>query len=225
MPAADKPIRVFIADDHPVVRQSLNDIIGLQDDLTVVGEAASLDELVANIDSANPDIVILDLELDPRSDDKFASLMAVRNNFPALKIIVYTAHADEQRTIKAVELGVEGYILKKSEPRELLSAIRIVHAGGSSMNAAVTSTVMRHVRRDYRQRSQPAAPSISRRERDVLNLLAQGRSNQQVAASLDISERTVKRHVSSILNKLGVKNRTAAVLEADRQGILDQPIG
>lgn len=215
-------IRVFLADDHPVVRQGLAMVMDGQADIEIVGEARDPGQLISGIEATRPDVLILDLDLDPHSDDDMAVLTAVRKLHPGLRIVVYTAHDDEKRVVEAMEYGVEGYILKSANPEELLTAIRVVHRGGTLMQPSVASTLMRHMRHaaDHRQPSPDLG--ISPREFQVLRLMADGQSNQQIADQLVISERTVKFHVSSILSKLEVVNRTAAVLKADREGILNR---
>lgn len=221
----DAKIRVFIADDHPVVRQGLTAILALQDGLEVVGEAENLPELLKGIGKTQPDVLVLDLDLEPDGGDETAALAAVRKAFPNLRIVIYTAHDDEVRTVKAVELGVEGFVLKQADPEELLSAIHVVHRGGHLLHATVASNLMNHMRRGTGAKQLPRPElAISPRELQVLDLMALGQSNQKIASELVISERTVKFHVSSILNKLDAENRTAAVLKADREGILSKPI-
>ena len=217
-------IRVVVADDHPVVRQGLAFVMGGQSDVTVVGEAKDIEQLLTCIEVAKPDVLILDLGLGPHCDDEMAALVAVRERFPNIRIVVYTAHDEEKCVVEAMEHGVEGYVLKSANPKELLTAIRVVYRGGTAMEPAVASMVMKHLRR-VADKPLESDLRISQREFEVLHLMADGRSNPQIADRLVISERTVKFHVSSILSKLGVENRTAAVLKADREGLLARPRG
>ena len=193
-----------------------------QTDIEVVGEAQDLTQLLSTIKTALPDVLILDLDLDRRCDDEMMALVAVRAHHPTLRIVIYTAHDDEARVVEAMEHGVEGYILKSANPNELLTAIRVVHHGGSMLQSSVAATLMQHMRSSNANQS-PAGPRISPRELEVLRLMADGRSNQQIAAQLLISEHTVKFHISSIFGKLEVGNRTAAVVKADREGLLGRP--
>ncbi len=218
--AVDK-IRVLLADDHPVVRKGLAMALDGQADIEIVGEAKDIHQLLSGIENTRPDVLVLDLDLDPHCDDEIAALRAVRDHYPGLRIVLYTAHDDEKSVVEAMEQGVEGYILKSANPKELLTAIRVVRRGGTSMQPAVASMLMKHVRRAA-DKLPPPDWGISPREFDVLHLMADGRSNQQIATRLVISERTVKFHVSSILGKLQVGNRTAAVLKANREGILSR---
>ena len=212
-------IRVLIADDHPVVRQGLSMVFGGRADIKIVGEADDVGQLLGGIADHRPDVLILDLGLDTQCDDDMAALGAVREDNPEQRIVVYTAHDDETHIVEAVEHGVEGYVLKSANPTELLTAIKVVHRGGTFMQPSVASTLMKHMRRANGNQSPPDF-GISPREFEVLRLMAEGQSNKQIAGRLVISERTVKFHVSAILSKLEVSNRTSAVLKADSEGML-----
>ncbi|MDJ0739733.1 MAG: response regulator transcription factor [Gammaproteobacteria bacterium] len=216
-------IQVVIADDHPVVRMGLSAMLDTHDDIEVMGDVKNVDGLLSFVTDNLPDVLILDLQLEPECEDGMASLRAVRAAVPDVPIVVYTAHDDEHSIVEALGLGVEGYILKDADPSELVKAIHVVHCGGSLLQAEVASKLMRHMRNHPKDEQQPSPTKMSRREMDVLNLMAEGKSNNQIASKLVISERTVKFHVSSILGKLEVANRTAAVLKATRIGILASP--
>jgi len=215
-------IRVLLADDHPVVRQGLSLVLAEQPDIDVVGEAEDLDQLLSAIETSRPDVLILDLDLDPHCDDEMAGLKAVRAYDPSIRIVVYTAHDDEARIVEVMGYGVEGYILKSADLKELLTAIRVVHHGGSMMQPTIAATLMKHMRHSAVNQTPPGRV-ISPRELEVLHLLAEGRSNQQIAGQLLISENTVKYHISSIFSKLDVCNRTAAVVKAGQEGLLRRP--
>ncbi len=217
------PIRVVIADDHPVVRLGLSAMLNAHHDIEVLADVKNVDSLLRCMTSNPPDVLILDLELEPNSDDGMSALRAVRAEIPDTPIVVYTAHDDECMIVEALGLGVEGYILKGADPGELVKAVHVVHCGGSLLQAEVASKLMRHMRSRTKDEQQPCNTKMSRREMDVLELMAEGNSNHQIAGKLVISERTVKFHVSSILGKLEVANRTAAVLKATRMGILASP--
>jgi len=222
---ADKarPIRVVIADDHPVVRLGLSAILSAHDDIEVMADVKNVDSLLRYLNTNVPDVLILDLQLEPDCEDGMAALRAVRAQVPDLAIVIYTAHDDECSIVEALGLGVDGYILKGADPSELVKAIHVVHCGGSLLQSDVASKLMRHMRNNPTGEQQPCPTKMSRREMDVLLLMAEGKSNHQIAGKLVISERTVKFHVSSILGKLEVANRTAAVLKATRIGILASP--
>lgn len=216
------PISVVVADDHPVVRLGLSTILNSYDGIEVLDDFKSIDSLLLYLTSNRPNVLILDLELEPGAEDGLAALRAVRAQAPDIAIVVYTAHDTDGMIVEALSLGVEGYILKGADPAELVKAIHVVHSGGSLLQAEVASKLMRHMR-NPEELQEPCGAKISVREMDVLRLMAKGKSNNQIAGKLVISERTVKFHVSSILGKLEVANRTAAVLKAAEIGILDSP--
>lgn len=216
------PINVLIADDHPVVRLGLTAMLNGREGINVVGDVKDIDSLLLRLQAGLPDLLILDLDLEPGGEDNMSALRTIRNLSRHIRIIVYTAHDDESLIVDALALGVEGYILKRADPSELIKAIHVVHQGGSLLHADVAAKLMHHMRGGAASEKRVES-KISRREMDVLHLMAEGKSNQQIAAGLVISERTVKFHVSSILGKLEVENRTAAVLKATRSGIIPTP--
>ena len=224
MASSNVPIRVLIADDHPVVRLGLTAMLDAHADVEVIGDVKDIAALLHCVSTARPDVVVLDLDLEPDGDDDMAALKSLRKHSQDTRIVVYTAHEEESRIVDALALGVEGYILKSADPNELLKAIHVVHRGGTLLHSNVASKLMKHMR-SHPAGKQQAPFNMSRREMDVLRLMAEGKSNQKIADQLVISERTVKFHVSSILGKLEVENRTAAVLKATRNGILAQSNG
>lgn len=217
------PIRVVIADDHPVVRLGLTAMLNAHDDIEVLADVKNIDGLLLYLNTSLPDVLVLDLELESDAEDRMAALRAVRTQASEVPVVIYTAHDDECLIVEALGLGVEGYILKRADPSELVKAIHVVHCGGSLLQPDVASKLMRHMRSNPRDEQRPCPAQMSRREMDVLHLMAEGKSNHQIAGKLVISERTVKFHVSSILGKLEVANRTAAVQKATRIGILAPP--
>jgi DNA-binding NarL/FixJ family response regulator len=210
-------IRIVVVDDHPVVRDGLVAMLQTQPDLEVVGEAATGDEALRMIDALTPDVVLLDLELP--GIDGVGVLRALRERGGAARVIVFTVFDTDERIISAVEAGAAGYLLKGAPRSEVFEAIRVVHRGGSLLQPLVASTVLRHVaRREPSPAS--AAPSLTPREQSVLELLARGRSNKEIAAALGVTERTVKFHVSALFTKLGATNRTEAVTRAVQSGLV-----
>lgn len=201
-------IRVLLVDDHELVRVGLRTFLELQADMAVVGEAGSGERALALVPSAAPDIVLLDLVLPGMSGLETAR--ALRAAHPNVKIVVLTSFSGQDQVLPVVRAGVDGYLLKDVGPRELADALRAVHAGGSPLHPTVAATVMRSVTTD-----DPLTP----REREVLRLIARGLSNRQIARELVLSEKTVKTHVSAVLAKLGVADRTQAALLAIRDGI------
>jgi two-component system, NarL family, response regulator LiaR len=210
-------IRVLIADDHAVVREGLRGFLALQDDVEVVGEAADGQEAVAAVERLVPDVALVDLVM-PRVDGVEA-IRRIRAVAPSTRIIVLTSFTDEDKMLPAVRAGAVGYLLKDVEPRELVSAIRTVNDGETLLHPAVVRELVREV---AGARRAPAADNpLTAREREVLGLIARGRANKAIAFELGVAEKTVKTHVSNILAKLGVTDRTQAALYAVREGLVD----
>ena len=207
------PIRILVADDHPVVRDGLVSILGTQPDFVVVGEAANGIEVVQKAASLRPDVILLDLEM-PEMDGVEA-FRRVRADNPNVQAIVFTAFDTDERIVGAVQAGAQGYLLKGAPRSEIFNAIRIVSQGGSLLQPVVASRLLQRIRSD-----EPAPEPLTERETEVLQLLAQGKPNKEIAAALVISERTVKFHISSILRKLGAGNRTEAVTIAAQRGLV-----
>ncbi|QUQ62851.1 response regulator [Kutzneria sp. CA-103260] len=205
-------IKVLVVDDHPVVRQGLRTFLDLQDDITVVGEAADGQSCVDAADALRPDVVLLDLKM-PGSGgvEALHGLRAAGN--PA-RVLVITSFTDPVAVLPAVRAGAAGYVYKDVDPPALAAAIRAVHAGHVLLHPDVARLLAAG-------EAQPSGVHLTGREREVLGELARGRSNREIAKSLVLSEKTVKTHVSAILSKLGVQDRTQAALHAVRTGLLD----
>jgi DNA-binding NarL/FixJ family response regulator len=206
-------IRVAVADDHPVVREGLLAMLETQPDFAVVGEAGTGPEALALVASADPDVLLLDLELPGL--DGVGVLRRLKSDGVRTRVIVFTVFDTDERIIAALEAGAAGYLLKGTPRGELFAAVRAVAGGGSLLAPVATSAVLRRVRGD----STPG-PALTPRERLVLQHLARGLGNKQIAAALGISERTVKFHVSSVFTKLGASNRTEAVTRALQAGLI-----
>ncbi len=214
----DMTIRVLIADDHPAVRYGLRHLLQEQADFAVVGEAADTAGVLAQLAALRPDVTVLDMEMgDAHGVD---ALEALRAAAPGARVVVYTGFDDAERIVKAVALGVQGYLLKNSGNQELTRAIRVVDAGGTALQPVVATKLLQRMRQGSGEQAGSPEP-LTDRERQVLSLLAQGRSNRAIAGTLAIRERTVKFHVSAILAKLAVRNRTEAVLTAMQHGIVE----
>jgi DNA-binding NarL/FixJ family response regulator len=211
------PITILVADDHPIVRDGLVAILSTQTDLEVVGEAGDGREVVQEYQRLRPDVVLLDLEMPVM--DGLAALEALKELDDGARVIVFTAFDTDDRIVEAVRAGAAGYLLKGSPREEVFRAIRVAQAGGSLLEPVVASKLMRQM--SERNLDQEDSADLTRRELEVLMLLARGLQNKEIAGDLGISERTVKFHVSSILAKLDAGNRTEAVAFAAKRGIID----
>jgi NarL family two-component system response regulator LiaR len=211
-------IRILVVDDHPVVRDGLTAMLATQPDFEVIATAASGKEAVEKGASYQPQVVLLDLEM-PEMDGVQA-LEEIRSRYPHIRVIVFTAFDTDERILSAVQAGAQGYLLKGAPRAELFHAIRVVSQGGSLLQPVVASKLLQHMSRQASQTQELSDP-LTEREMEVLQLLAQGKPNKEIAEELVISERTVKFHVSSILNKLEASNRTEAVTIAAQLGLVD----
>ena len=200
-------IRVLLADDHAVVRQGLRTFLDLQEDIEVVGEAADGEQAVAEAERLEPDVVLVDLVM-PRVDG-VETIRRLHERVPGARAVVLSSFIDEDRLFPVLRAGAAGYLLKDIEPAELVDAIRTVHGGGALLHPRVAARLLAEVAGD------PLTP----REREVLALIGRGMANKAIARELGLAEKTVKAHVSSILGKLGVADRTQAALYAVREGL------
>jgi two-component system, NarL family, response regulator LiaR len=210
-------IRVLIADDHAVVREGLRGFLALQEDVEVVGEAADGEEAVAAAERLTPDVALVDLVM-PRVDG-IEAIRRIRAVAPQTRVIVLTSFADEDKMLPAVRAGAVGYLLKDVDPQELVAAVRTVNDGETLLHPAVVRELVREVAGGRREpvRDNP----LTAREQEVLGLIARGRANKAIAFELGVAEKTVKTHVSNILGKLDVTDRTQAALLAVREGLVD----
>jgi DNA-binding NarL/FixJ family response regulator len=206
-------IRVMVVDDHPIVRQGLVSVLEDEDDLEVVGAADSAVEALRMVQRLRPDVMLLDLEM-PELDgvEAIPQLLA---ELPGLEVLVFTAYDTDERVLGAVRAGARGYLLKGASAEEIARGIRTVHGGGSYLEPRVASKLMAEV-----SSPRSAGGALSKREREVLRLVAEGLPTKQIARNLSISERTVKFHVNSIFHKLGADNRAQAVALAAQRGLL-----
>jgi NarL family two-component system response regulator LiaR len=242
-------VRIVLVDDHPIVREGLHALLETQTDFQVIAECANGEETLQIVESLQPDLILLDLEMPIL--DGVETIRRLRNLrlHQDPRIIVFTAFDDDDRIIHAIQAGANGYLLKEAPRDEIFKAIRITSAGGSILQPIVASKLLRHwssQTKDAPQQGQgesqressssplvrntPRTPSndladlpleeLTEREREVLSLLAQGMPNKEIASHLIISERTVKFHVSSIMSKLGATNRTEAVALAAQRGLI-----
>ena len=212
------PIRILIADDHPVVRDGLAAMLGTQPDFVVAGEAAAGAEAIDKALALEPDVILLDLEMPDL--DGVATLQRLRALRPDARVIVFTAYDADELIVGAVRAGAQGYLLKGAPRDELFQAIRVVQAGGSLLQPVVASKLLQHVAGEAGKPPEAGVP-LTGREGEVLRLLAQGKTNKEIAHLLTISERTVKFHVRSVFAKLGAANRTEAVALAAQRGLVE----
>jgi DNA-binding NarL/FixJ family response regulator len=210
-------IRVLIADDHPVVRQGLRTFLDLQDDLDVVGEAADGAEAVALVESLVPDVLLLDLKMPVL--DGLGTLIRLGERGPFPRVLVLTSVSDREDVAPAMRAGAAGFLYKDVDPAALVQAIRAVHGGQVLLAPEAAEAMLSGL-------PGPSAAPVARhvtpltdREREVLTLIASGRSNREIARELTVAEKTVKTHVSNVLMKLGVQDRTQAALYAVRHGL------
>jgi len=207
-------IRILLADDHPIVREGLRALIATEPGMLVVGEAKDGGEALFKARSLQPDVILLDLVM-PRKDG-LAAISEITHDLPGARILVLTSFAEDEYVFPALKAGAMGYLLKDASPQELLEAIRAVYRGESSLHPAIARKVLREFTR-------PADPptrttSLTEREGEILLLVAQGLSNKAIAEQLVVSERTVRSHVSNILQKLHLHSRTQAALYALKEG-------
>ena len=217
-------IRILVVDDHPIVRDGLLAVLGTEPDLQVVGEAGNGLDALRRVGELHPDVMLLDLEMPGL--DGVGVLQQLRTEGTNLPVIVFTAFDTDERIVEAVRAGARGYLLKGAPRAELFAAIRIVHSGGSLLQPLIASKLIQHMAQpqaaEQNSGRQPLEP-LTARELEVLQLLAAGQTNRQIADRLVVTERTVKFHVSSILAKLGAANRTEAVALANQRGLVKPP--
>jgi DNA-binding NarL/FixJ family response regulator len=215
------PVRVIVADDHPVVREGLRSFLATRPGIAVIGEAADADSAVRHAESLRPDVVLVDLVMPGDGIDAIRRLQALP--IPP-RVLVLTSFAGDDKVVPALRAGATGYLLKDVDPLELEAAIHTIHQGGTLLSPSASAPVIDAVRGDTG--SAPEDERLARlspRERDVLECLARGLSNRAIADELYVSEKTVKTHVSSILSKLRVHDRTQAAVYALRHGIGTAP--
>ncbi|HSG31854.1 MAG TPA: response regulator transcription factor [Thermodesulfobacteriota bacterium] len=203
-------ITIFVADDHPIVKEGLITILNTQSDFKVVGEAMDGTKVVSGVEETNPDILVLDLEMPGM--DGIEIIEKLNKSGCKAKAIIFTAYKTDDRIFSAFELGAKGYLLKGSPKEEIFDAVRNVYNGGTSVHPDVTDRLVKGVNQKL--------DKLTPRELDVMKSLSRGLTNKEIAYELFISERTVKFHISSIFTKLGAETRTEALSIAIQKGLL-----
>jgi NarL family two-component system response regulator LiaR len=207
-------IRVFVADDHAIIRTGMRAVLELEPDMDVIGEAENGREAVDRVLQLQPDVVLMDLVM-PELDG-IAAITQIKARRPDMRILVLTTFAGEDKIFPAIKAGALGYQLKDSKPDELVTAIRQVHRGESALHPVIARKVLQELSRPAA--APPTPDPLTPRELEVLRLVAQGLTNDEIAAQLVISEATVRTHVSHIMSKLHLASRTQVALYALREG-------
>jgi DNA-binding NarL/FixJ family response regulator len=212
-------IRVVVVDDQTLVRRGIRSLLELSDEVEVVGEAGDGDEALAVVEETRPDVLLLDLQMPGR--DGIGVLVELGRRGAELPVLVLTTFDDDDLVLRALRAGARGYLLKDVTLEQLVDAVRELAGGGSLVQPAVTDRLLRAERPPARSFSGlPDPQPLTDREQEVLRLLAGGYANKEIAGALHLAEGTVKNHVSSVLLKLGVRDRTRAVLRALDLGLL-----
>jgi NarL family two-component system response regulator LiaR len=208
-------IKVLVVDDHPVVRQGLRVFLKLQETIDLVGEAADGAEAMAKVRELFPDVVLMDLVM-PEVDG-VAAIREIRKISPKTQVLVLTSFADDERVFSSIEAGALGYLMKDASPQDVIQAIQDVFEGKPVLHPEIAKKLMHEVSSAHEE---PLIERLTPREREVLTLIVEGYSNQEMACELMISEKTVKTHVSNILSKLNLADRTQAAVYALREGLV-----
>jgi two-component system, NarL family, response regulator DevR len=205
-------IRIFLVDDHEIVRRGIADLFEDEPDFHVVGEAASVGEAMARIPASSPDVAVLDIRLPDGSGVELCR--DLRSTLPELNCLMLTSYADDEALFDAIMAGASGFVLKQVLGSDLITAVRTVGEGGSLLDPRTTSALLQRIRRE-REKSDPLT-ALTEQERAVFDLIGEGLTNRQIGERLFLAEKTVKNYVSHLLAKLGMQRRTqAAVLAAD----------
>ena len=202
-------IRILAVDDHPIVRQGIARLVGIQPDMILVGEASNGREAMQQFRTQHPDVTLMDLQMPEMNG--LDALIAIRNEFPDARIIMLTTYVGDAQILRALKAGAQGYLLKNTLHKELLDRIRAVHAGRKTISADASYELTEHATDE----------ALTPAEVRVLRLIAAGDSNKEIAEQLSISEETVKGQVRNILSKLGAKDRTHAAMIGLKRGIIE----
>jgi NarL family two-component system response regulator LiaR len=211
----NEPIRVMIVDDHPVVRRGIKSLLGEEEDIQVVGEAVNGRDALEKVESLKPDVILMDLVMPEMTG--IEAIEKITASHPDARILVMTSFAADDKVFPSIKAGALGYLLKDSDPEDLIRMIRQVHRGELSIHPTIARKVIQELNRPAKE---PLTPSpITEREVEILQLLAQGMENKEIAARMVVQDATVRTHVSNILRKLQLANRVQATLYALRTGL------
>lgn len=207
-----EPIRVFLLDDHEIVRRGLADLIGLEKDMEVVGEAGSVHDALVRIPATRPDVAVLDVRLPDGSGVQVCR--EIRSTMPEVSALMLTSYSDDEALFEAIMAGASGYVLKEIRGNDLIEAIRQVAAGNSLLDPVATARVLERMRNG--DGHDPRLDALSEQERRILELIGEGMTNRQIGEQMHLAEKTVKNYVSSLFVKLGMERRTQAAAFAAR---------
>ncbi|MDX3714700.1 response regulator transcription factor [Streptomyces europaeiscabiei] len=212
-PGPDNPIRVFLLDDHEVVRRGVRDLLDDEPDITVVGEAGTVEQALVRVPALRPQVAVLDVRLP--DGDGVSVCRELRSSMPELACLMLTSFDDEEALLDSIMAGASGYVLKQIQGSDLVSAVRTVAAGQSLLDPSATTRLMARLRNDQHKEEEPdALPGLTGREREILTLIGEGLTNRQIGQRLYLAEKTVKNHISRLLAKLGVERRIQAAVIA-----------
>ncbi|MDX3568046.1 response regulator transcription factor [Streptomyces sp. ID05-47C] len=210
-PGPGNPIRVFLLDDHEVVRRGVHDLLDDEPDITVVGEAANAAQALARVPALRPQVAVLDVRLP--DGDGVTVCRELRSQMPDLACLMLTSFDDEEALLDSIMAGASGYVLKQIQGSDLVSAVRTVAAGQSLLDPSATAKLMARLRQGQEPEPEPdALPGLTEREREILALIGEGLTNRQIGQRLYLAEKTVKNHISRLLAKLGVERRIQAAV-------------
>ncbi|WP_261717408.1 response regulator transcription factor [Streptomyces sp. FZ201] len=221
-PGPDNPIRVFLLDDHEVVRRGVHDLLNDEPDITVVGEASTAEQALTRAPALRPQVAVLDVRLP--DGDGVTVCRELRSRMPELACLMLTSFDDEEALLDSIMAGASGYVLKQIKGSDLVSAVRTVASGHSLLDPSATAKLMARLRQGPDPEPEPdALPGLTEREREILFLIGEGLTNRQIGQRLYLAEKTVKNHISRLLAKLGVERRIqAAVIATQAQDRLKQ---
>ncbi|GAA3785036.1 response regulator [Streptomyces phyllanthi] len=219
----ESPIRVFLLDDHEVVRRGVRDLLNDEPDISVIGEAGTVEQALVRVPAVRPDVAVLDVRLP--DGDGVSVCRELRSRMPELACLMLTSFDDEEALLDSIMAGASGYVLKQIQGSDLVSAVRTVAAGQSLLDPRATTRLMARLRGEQTKEPEPedGLPDLTDREREILALIGEGLTNRQIGQRLYLAEKTVKNHISRLLAKLGVERRVqAAVIASQAQDRLKQ---